>query len=330
MDASKHQLDNALELYDLLGYGPSGYPKRPALALSGHSHTLENIRPGEVYAGWETALGDRSPGAPPFPQIVAGAACGSWWSSDFDDRGIPMSYQRLGAPRGYLIIEFNGNTYKDNFKATGKSIDTQMSLSMLSPAFMQWADDMIAWHRTNPADRSESPPANVNDLPDTKIVKSDELADTYLVANIWNGSKDSKVYLQIDHRAPVMMERTQDGEGEAMLESFDPFALRMQLYSYRWAAKSESGNDRTQGFELFTASHFGPDNPQPLDEWMLTDQSMHLWQAMLPADLENGVHVAKVTTVDLHGQTWVETLTFEVMDERPPAFFKTELWEARP
>jgi hypothetical protein len=59
MDASKHQVGNILELYDLLGYGPSDYPARPALALSRHSHTLEQIRSGESFLGWETALGDR-------------------------------------------------------------------------------------------------------------------------------------------------------------------------------------------------------------------------------------------------------------------------------
>jgi hypothetical protein len=330
MNASKHQIDNVLQLYDLLGYGPSNYPQRPALALSGHSHTLEQIRPGESYLGWETALGDRSPGTPPFPQIVAGAACGSWWSSDFDDNGIPMSYQRLGAPRGYLLIEFVGNTYKDTFKASGKSIKKQMSLSILSPTFEDWAGEMINWMGQDPGTRPETPPVNVNDLPDTKMVLVEELRDTFLTANIWNGSKDSKVYLKLDRRRPVKMVRTQDGEGEQMLESLDPFALRMQLYSYRFAAKSESGNERTQGFELWTGAHYGPDNPQPLDEWMLTDQSHHMWQAPLPADLKEGVHHAKVITIDLHGKKYVDSLTFEVVKERPPAFFRSELWEVRP
>jgi hypothetical protein len=330
MNASKHQIDNVLALYDLLGYGPSNYPQRPALALSGHSHTLEQIRPGESYLGWETALGDRSPGAPPFPQIVAGAACGSWWSSDFDDNGIPMSYQRLGSPRGYLLIEFNGNTYKDTFKASGKSIKKQMSLSILSPTFEDWAGEMINWMQQDPTTRSEIPPVNVNDLPDTKMVLIDELAHTDLVANIWNGSKESEVYFQVDHRPPVKMVRTQEGEGEDMLESLDPFALRMQLYSYRHAARSQSGNPRTQGFELWTGAHFGPDIPQPLDEWMLTDQSQHLWQAPLPSDLKEGVHHARVGTIDLHGNVYTDSLTFEVVKERPPAFFRSALWEVKP
>lgn len=330
MDASKHQLDNALELYDLLGYGPSNNPKRPALTLSGHSHTLENIRPGEVYAGWENALGDRSPGAPPFPQIVAGAACGSWWSMDFDANGIPMSYQRLGAPRGYLVLEFDGNTYRDTFKATGYAADKQMTLSVHSPTFTTWADALIAWMRKSADERSKKPPVNVNDLPDTKIILTDEISESYLMANIWNGSADSTVSLQIDHRPPIMMTRTQEGDGEETMDVYDPFALRMQLYSYRYSARSKSGNDRAQGFELWTGAHFGPGHPQPMDEWLLTDQSMHLWMADLPSDLAPGIHVAKVMTTDLHGRSFEETMTFEVMEQRPPAFFRSELFEVKP
>lgn len=214
-EASKHQIDNALELYDLLGYGPSGYPQRPALALSGHTHTLEQLRPGEVFAGWEEALGDRSPGAVPFPQIVTGAACGSWWSADFSDTGVPYSYQRLGGPRGYLVLEFEGNTYKDVFKATGKPVDQQMSLSMLSPTFTDWSETLISW-------------------------------------------------LQED------------------------------------------------------------------EEWLLADQSMHLWKVKLPADLKKGIHVATVGTTDIHGNRYQETMTFEMMDERPEPFFRSDVFADSP
>lgn len=150
------------------------------------------MRPGEKYKAWDTALGDRSPGAVPFPQIVAGAASGSWWSSDFDDSGIPMSYQRLGAPRGYVIVEFDGNSFKDIFKATGKAADKQMSLGILSPTFYSWADTLIEWMGTPSDSRSEVVPVNVNDLPDTKIILTEELGDTYLTANVWNGSKNAQ------------------------------------------------------------------------------------------------------------------------------------------
>lgn len=327
MEASKHQVDNVVELYKLLGYGDSTYPKRPALAFSGHSHTLENLQPGESYKAWNTVLGDRSPGAVPFPQIVAGAASGSWWSSDFDDDGIPMSYQRLGAPRGYLVVEFTGNTFKETFKATGKSVEKQMSLGILSPTFYEWAESLITWMRTPDSARTEVVPVNINDLPDTKIITEDELGSTYLTANVWNGTNESQVQVQIDDRSPIAMVRDQQGNGEEMNEMFDPYALRMQLYSYRFAARSESGQERSQGFELWTGAHFGPENPRPLDEWLLTDQSMHLWTAKLPADLQNGVHVAKVKATDRHGESREDTITFEVRNVRPFPYYEREWFE---
>ncbi|MEZ5582757.1 MAG: hypothetical protein R3F37_08315 [Candidatus Competibacteraceae bacterium] len=69
------------------------------LALSGHTHTNEQIRPGESFEGWETVLAGRAVGASPFPNRGR-CRCGVWWSGDFTDEVIPESWQRLGAPRG--------------------------------------------------------------------------------------------------------------------------------------------------------------------------------------------------------------------------------------
>jgi hypothetical protein len=245
-----------------------------------------------------------------------------------------MAYQRLGAPKGYLIFEFSGNAYTAQYKASGKPIEKQMSLSILSPTFTQWANTMMDWFRLN-SNVSEpplpTPPVNINDLPDTKIVTRDELLEgTYLMANVWNGSLDSKVYMQIDDRAPVLMERTQPGIGEGFINIPDPFALRLTLYSYRYAARSTSGNDRAQGFEMFRGDKFGPGDPRPLEEWLWTDQSMHLWRARIPLDLENGVHLAKVSTVDVFRYHYKETMIFEVDDERPSGFANREVFEPSP
>jgi hypothetical protein len=109
----------------------------------------------------------------------------------------------------------------------------------------------------------------------------------------------------------------------------DPFALERQLQVARYAFQSESGNERAQGFELFQASQFGPADPQPLSESFLARQSSHLWKVKLPY-LEEGVHVAKVSTHDIHGNRFEEVVTFEVMEERPPPFFRTELFEVLP
>lgn len=341
---ARQMVDNVVDLYEALGcrraedgtFPPEDCERR-LLALSGHTHTNEQIRPGETFEGWNTTLSDggiwESSGPAPFPQLVAGAASGAWWSGDFNDTGVPESFQRLGAPRGYFILEFDGNQYSDVFKATDRAEDRQMSLSMQTPGFDAWYDSLLGWLRTPSASRNATPPVNINDLPDTRMVLSGEIASTKLVANIWNGSKASTVYVQFDGGAPVVMSRVQAGAGENIIQgvaALDPYALSRQMAVARYAYRSTSGVARNQGFELFQGSNFGsPADPQPLSEFFLTDQSQHVWKIDLPANLQPGVHTAKVATIDKDGQSFVEVLTFEVLDatERPPARWQDELFE---
>jgi hypothetical protein len=294
---------------------------------------MEQLRPGEVFAGWTTALGERAPGAIPFPQIVVGAACGSWWGSDFDANGVPESWQRLGGPRGYYIMEFTGNTYRDTFKATGKPIEQQMSVDFLTPPFVAWAEQLMNWASTNPG-ADAVPPVNINDLPDTKLIPRNELTSTFLSVNVWNGSRDSLVSVQYDDGAPMMLQRTQPGQGENILRTLDPYALKRQLQVARHAFISASGNPRAQGFERFRGSVQGnsPSMPRPGSD--LAVQSNHIWQAPLPGNLAIGSHVAKVTTIDINDQEFTEHVAFEVvefrLDQERDAFFHREFFEVRP
>ena len=316
--STQHQVSNTLEVYGLLA-------GRKALALSGHTHTLEQLRPGELYEGWQTAF-DKPLGPTPIPQIVTGAACGSWWSGDFANDGVPMSVGRLGAPRGYLVFEFEGNEYRDRFKATGMHASKQMALSILSPTFQAWYGKLLGWLQSDPATRAAITPVGINDLPDPSIItRADQAGGTYLVANVWNGSRDSKVWVLIDGKNPLPMERTQRGEGEGQVEFIDPFAIERQAYVLRYAIRSESGDPRAQGFELYRGARFAGD-PQPLPENLLTRRSTHLWRVKLP-DLAPGAHTARVITVDVHGRMHDDLLAFEILDERPPPFFRSEVFE---
>jgi hypothetical protein len=304
--SNKHQTDNAGDIYRLL-------EGRPALALSGHTHTLEHFEPGE---GARPDIAGLDIPATPFPQIITGAGCGSWWSGDFDDDGVPMSYQRLGAKRGFMVFEFDGNTFKDNFKPTGEPAEKQIAVSMLTPTFVEWYSQLLDWLQ---AGADGIPPVNINDLEDNMIIPVDEMYDTTLTANVWNGSSATKVSVKIDDREEMVMTRSE--------ETLDPFALEKQMYVYRFAAESTSGNPRTQGFELWTGATHGPSSPRPSDEWMHTDNSNHLWEVALPTDLENGVHTAKVTAEDKHGRTYHETVVFEIRDERPEPFARNYLFD---
>jgi hypothetical protein len=316
--SAQHQVSNTREIYELLD-------GRPSLALSGHTHTLEQIRPGELFAGWQTAFTEPL-GPSPMPQIVTGATCGGWWSGDFDDQGIPQAWDRVGAPRGHLIFEFDGNQYKDKFRATGKPRERQMSLSFLSPTFSAWYDALASWLAAPAETRPSVTPVGINDLPDPSIITVDDLAGgTDLVVNVWNGSRDSAVYVEFDRSGDLReLERVQPGAGESYVEYLDPFALERQLYVLRYAIRSESGNARAQGFELFRGSHFTSD-PQPTTTG-LTTHSNHTWRIPM-TDLGTGAHTARVRTVDANGQVFHEVIAFEIRDERPPAFFRSEVFE---
>lgn len=97
----------------------------------------------------------------------------------------------------------------------------------------------------------------------------------------------------------------------------------------RFALVSSSDEPRSSGKELFKGSVRCPGSdptactPRPLTQSRWTDQSIHVWQVAIP-DLEHGTHVATVTAVDRHGRESSETISFEIYDERPPAYFKTE------
>lgn len=318
MGSTKHQTDNIAWLYDLIG-------DRPAVALSGHTHTLENLRPGEFYEAWNDSIGA---GPTPFPQIVTGAGSGSWWSGDLDQYNIPMSIQRLGGPRGYLIFEFQDNEFSHTFKATNKAPEEQMHMDFLSPTFLGWYNVMKEWATTPEDARTETPPVNLADLPDTGIMTLSDLKQgTQLVVNVWNGSRDSEVWVTFGNRSPIKAYRTQEGTGEDKVTILDPFALKKQMYVFRYAQASESGNPRTQGFELFRGSQFGTADPQPLSIGRWTENSSHIWTVELPQDLAEGAHNVKVTTKDVYGNTYTSNKTFEVMEQRPEPFFQNEAFE---
>jgi hypothetical protein len=316
---TQHQTDNATELYALLA-------AREALSLSGHTHTIENHAPGQSFDGWETAVGVS---ALPFRHIVAGAASGSWYQGDFNIRGVPMSLQRFGAPKGVLLMDFDGHHYSERYLADGLHPDTAMWLGINSPAFRHWYNALVEFATIPARERATLlPPYSINDLPDTKMLTPADLAEgTWLTANVWAGCADTAVKLRINGGPAIPMQRTQQGTGEAVkigAEWADPFATQRQLSVARFAYASESGIERNQGVEAFKGRRFGPAAPQPMSR--LADRNMHLWRVQLPEDLPLGVHRAMVTATDRNGQSFTSFLVFELRDQLPPPRWRSELW----
>lgn len=147
---------NRQQLYDLLA-------GRKVLLLAGHTHTIEHFVPGQREERW---------GAPtPFTQIIAGAVAGSWWDGHAGPRGVPMAYQRDGAPRGFMVFDFDGTTYRPRYQPT-------------TPA---GPDMHIAWAQE---DRSPVAPGLVSSSGGTRVV-----------ANIWAAPTDAEVWVEISgHR----------------------------------------------------------------------------------------------------------------------------------
>jgi hypothetical protein len=316
-----HQTDNAQELYELL-------EGREVVSLSGHTHTLEQLLPGESYAGWSQAVGvDELP----FHHVVAGAPSGAWYSGDLDWDGVPMSLGRLGEPRGYMVFEFSGADYTESYYASGHDPDRQMWASFNTPQYREWFEELRAWTAENPNTAEEIPPVNINDLADTKLFTPQDLDQgVYLTANVWNSSRDSEVSVSINGGDPLPLARTQDGEGEEVrigVEYSDPYSVVRQMQTARYAFVSESGEERAQGWEQTRGNQRGPGAPQSVAENYIAEKSSHIWRVEMPGDLPLGAHTAEITSVDRYGQRATELITFEVLDERPPPFWRTEPWE---
>lgn len=321
-ESTQHQTDDVAKLYELLD-------GRPALSVAGHTQAIENFLAGDSYAGWAEAVGVD---AVPFQHIVVGAASGSWWTGDLNMDGIPEAIQRDGAPAGYINLAVEGNTYQDSYRATGRPADDQMSLSLSTPFFREWYSAITEWAADNANSSETPPPFNINDLGDPNLLVPADLAEgaTSLMVNVWNGTTDTAVEVQIDDGEPMAATRTQEAQGEELrrgAEFADPYAMMRQLQSTRYGLESTSGDERAQGWEVFRGDRFGPGPAQPIPSWLWASQSPHLWRLPLPADLGVGPHIATVSVTDADGSEYVERLNFEVTEERPPMFFRTELFD---
>lgn len=222
---AQHGTSNVVELYETLGcsrnedghFAPEDC-ERPVIAIGAHSHTNENMLPGEFYEGFGVTLdagglSGRAPGPVPFHILICGAASGSWWSGDLNAEGVPESFQRLGAPKGYWIFEFDGSSYVETFKPAHYPVEKQMSVDILTPEFESWYNATKTWHESRPA-ADAIPPVNINDLPDTHIVTPSS-GTSYLSANVFAGTREHMVHASFDHSEPIEMHRTNPGEGES-------------------------------------------------------------------------------------------------------------------
>ncbi len=157
-DPSIHVVDRTA-LFDLLK------DRDHVFALAGHMHNLEHTFIGEQL-GWQ--------GREPLHQLICAAVSGTWWTGPKDERGIPIADQRDGTPNGYHILRFEGNRYRESFKAAKFGADFQLRIS-----------DPIG------------------------KIKQDELSKRKVIVNVFDGNEKSKVLWQLDEGPVQYMEPTQ-------------------------------------------------------------------------------------------------------------------------
>ncbi|MFP4023856.1 MAG: calcineurin-like phosphoesterase C-terminal domain-containing protein [Thiohalospira sp.] len=314
----QHQTDELFRIYQIL-------EGRDALSFSGHTHTVENHSPGQLFEGWTETLGI---GPLPFRHIIAGAASGSWYQGDFNIFGVPMALQRMGAPMGYFHVDFNGSEYRERYIGARMGKDRGQWVALNTPAFRKWYDAITEWASKPISERDSIPPYSVNDLPDTKLLTPEDFEDSvWLTANVWAGSAETTVEATLSSGEVLALERTQQGAGESTkigAEWADPFASVRQLSVARYAFQSTQGEENSQGQQLFTGSKFGPAPPQP--QGSIANRNMHLWRVKLP-ELPLGVHTIEVVSTDRNGLKYKDIITLEVRAERPPKYWRNNIWE---
>ncbi|MCB9881098.1 MAG: calcineurin-like phosphoesterase C-terminal domain-containing protein [Planctomycetes bacterium] len=172
-------------------------------------------------------------GPEPHHHIINVTVCGSWWSGSPDERGIPHTMMADGAPNGYSIIHFDGTKYRLEFRAAGRPASYQMNISI------------------------------------PEGVSRDDVAKTYVYANVFNASERSRVEMALSAQGPwKTMERIR--ANDPMLEA---------LWQREEAVRGNAWRQMSK--------------PKP---------STHLWRAHLPADLPIGTHLIHVRETDENGE----------------------------
>jgi calcineurin-like phosphoesterase family protein len=209
--SSRHQVAQVKEIYELL-------EGREAIALGGHTHSIENLRAGDSLQGWSDVMGiDELP----FTHITAGAISGDWYSGTVLPQGYPAALQRDGGQPGVLTLDITGTRVKERFTVRGADDTHQMALGVNTPRYREW----FAAHR--------SAVGSAPEFTDPLVVSRADLADTtWLTTNFWMGSTGSTVTATLDGGESVEAVRTQPMRGEAQkigAEWSDPVAVQQQL-----------------------------------------------------------------------------------------------------
>jgi hypothetical protein len=157
--------------------------RKHLLAVAGHMHLAEH------------SYFDRDDGFDnnvPLHLHTLSAVCGSWWSGPLDMRGIPTSLQRDGSPRGYYLMEVDGVDVTMRFKATGKTANHQMRIT-LDTGYPRHIPDARLYYRHG-------------ELLGNRIDQA-KLYSTRVLVNLFEGGPRSTVSYRIGDSEEIEMQR---------------------------------------------------------------------------------------------------------------------------
>lgn len=136
---------------------------RRVLMLSAHTHTVARFQ-HPLEGGF-------------LHELVAGAACGSWWTGERDAFGIPAALMSCGSPRNYFEVEVADTTFQIRFKGIGLDPGHQMHI---------W----VAGH----------------DTLDRQVADLDTVATGTVLVTLYGGFDQTEVWMQLDNAPPVRMQ----------------------------------------------------------------------------------------------------------------------------
>ncbi len=210
--SDSHTMKQLQEVYRIL-------EGREVVSLGGHTHMSENLREGDLMAGWRDEVGDAGL---PFTHLTVPAVSGHWYGGRVLEEGYPTSVQRDGTPPGVLTLDIKNTEVKERFSIRGGDETEQMALGLNTPAYRTWyAENVTKPRGTAPA--LENP---------MQVSRTDLAGQTWLTTNFWMGSTGSTVKVTLDGGAATEAVRTQQMQGETPLigaEWSDPAAIQEQF-----------------------------------------------------------------------------------------------------
>ncbi len=252
-------VEDRKELYDLISQRPY------ALSMSAHTHFQQH-----VFIDGE----DGFEGPEPHHHFISVTACGSWWRGAPDERGIPHTTMRDGAPNGYSIFSFDGHDYSIEFRAAGRPKTYQMNI---------YAPEEVG---------------------------SDEAAETEVLVNVFAGSEKSTVEMKFGEDGDWVELEHVDIEDPAYVAAKareDAYlAAVMAEVERRREAEGESSSEEQEGGRRRRIQEL-PFIPLPEP-----GKSAHIWRGMLPADPEKGTHLIQIRTKDMFGQVYQDRRSIRV------------------